>query len=287
MKWLKTLLDPDRPVRPWLIVLAVVYYLFSVLPHEQVGLIVAGMFKGYSRSFYNNASLGIAVVLFAIYAFLIFKALKKHPDRRRKGLIYLAINIALTIIAINLLLVLNVEAIHFVQYAILGVLLYLCFKRFDTVLWISLIGATIDEGFQFFYLAPDRTGYLDFNDIIIDQIGCGYGLISLYCLGAIPILKASVQHRFLHWLYGTIAVLTISFLATGIMRIYPNGEEHALIQLFIIDIDGFWHTVPPRVTFHVVRPLEGLIIILIYNLFIGSLSRGLNTRKQRVGEPQD
>jgi hypothetical protein len=271
---IKRMLDPNRPVGLLMYIITFVYYVISVLPHEQVGIVIAGIFKGQSRSYYNNTTMIIALILVAIYGLVIFRSLKNHPERKVKALIYLGITLVLATVAMNLLAILNVEAIHFLQYAILGVLLFLCFKRFDTVMWISLIAATIDEGFQFFYLAPERTGYLDFNDIIIDQIGCGFGLISLYCMGAISKKNANSQHRVMYIIYGLIAVISAIFLLTGFMKVFPDGEAMAPIQLFLIDIDDFWHTVPPKVTFHVVKPLEGLVILLLINIFYSSLGRG-------------
>src|SRR5574344_2643123 len=127
------------------VAIAVVYYLLIVLPHEQVGRAIVNLFKTKSRAYYQHTVLLIGVV--ALCAVLLFLAqkIKNHPYRTRV-LIALSATIAMMIVSFNLLLVHNVEIIHFVQYASFCFVVFPLFRNANkTLFWCTLAGAIDDD----------------------------------------------------------------------------------------------------------------------------------------------
>jgi VanZ family protein len=82
-----------------------------------------------------------------------------------------------------MLVVFNVENIHFPQYAVLTLTIFALFKHFGaTVFWVTLSGV-FDEGYQYFVLYRNNNiVYLDFNDIVLNLIGAGIGVALIYTL---------------------------------------------------------------------------------------------------------
>lgn len=252
-----------------LLIGTIIYFIATVLPHEVVGRMIGKVFKPYGRHLYDTTTLYALMAGTAlICAFLIYR-LFKHPKRISKGLLYIAITAGLIILAMRVLVVINIEAVHFVQYAILAILIFYLTRRHLYVALIVLILAYIDEGYQHFYLTPNQFEYLDFNDILLDQIGMGGGLTMLYCLGVKSGDKNPRLFRNLIILYGVIIATVVLLLLTGYMRVWPiPGEPNAPIQIMQRPIEGFWHFDRKVHKFHIMRPWLGLVsaalMILIY-----------------------
>jgi glycopeptide antibiotics resistance protein len=83
----------------------------------------------------------------------------------------------------EVLIVFSVETIHFVQHALLAVPVFALTMSFgETVGWVTLMGA-VDEAYQYFVLyAGNKTVYFDFNDIILNLVGTGIGVLMIYTL---------------------------------------------------------------------------------------------------------
>lgn len=250
------------------LIIALVYYLLVVLPHEQVGIFIAETFKINARAQYNLIFLSLGLVLLSMLCIPIIKGIRTHKNGK-KILFYLAATIIFTILSFKILLVLNSEVIHFPQYAVMAFLLFPLCKNYKEVLfWIILLGA-IDEAYQYFYLAPDRTDYFDFNDIIIDTLGGAFGLILLRSQNIINQTNSTswLKSPITWTLIGLSSILFILWL-TGILYIYPPAEgiEATFVLVKKVPVD-FWSSIPPKITFHIVEPLEGVLLIILLWVF--------------------
>ncbi len=244
--------------------LAIIYYLLVVLPHEEVGIwINETLNEPYGIDIYNLIVLWLGGIILLGYIFPLWKDIKQIEEGKGQVLIAFLITFLLIIVAFNTLLVVNIEIIHFVQYAILAILLFPLFNNYQDTLFYAIIFATIDEGYQYFVLAPFRTDYFDFNDIIIDLIGAALGLF-LFWINAIK--DRVTSHKWFQTptaIGGFILILigTIAFL-TNILAIYPAESEPQAPLLLIRKIqENFWTISAPNIKFHVVRPFEGLLIL--------------------------
>ena len=247
-----------RPVFNALLVVA--YYIIVVAPHKKFGTFLnTVVFKGITRDQYNlYVIIGASLVLF-LYGLFFFKESVKQVSRNRMWF-YMAANILLTILIINFLFVINIEVIHFPQYAAFAILIYPMIRNYNSTLIWTTIAGSIDEAYQNFYLAPKDTGYYDWNDVITNLVGAIFGLLLLRSFN----VKQRVNNPWYQssGLFGLLSLCGLVFLLwlSGFLSIYPS--DTSTIQMVTTQIEGFWHKVPPNVVFHVVKPLEGFTITL-------------------------
>ncbi len=255
------------------VIILLLYYLLVVLPHEHVGAFLASIFLPGSRVRYNGIMLTIlSGALLGVGLWLIKKVAAKD---RKLVFGYSTVTLLLIVICINVLFVLNVEAIHFVQYAIFAII---CFQisnsYFKTMFW-SMVAGAIDELYQYVYLAPKRVDYYDFNDVLINGVGAGIGLIIIRSI--------EKESRLFKWkdftssleFYFTLAFF--AFLAIGFLFGFISyGPDSSASFCFIKDEQlGFWkEEVRHNLKFHVVKPLEGLFFIVVILTFYSCLQRG-------------
>lgn len=216
------------------------------------------------RDKYNLIVLSLAGFLCLAFLAWFYKGLKQNPaEENRVTIRYLIFTLALIVISINVIMVVNVELIHVVQYAIFAILIFAIVERyFDVLFWTTFFGA-IDELYQYMYLAPNSTDYFDINDVIINMTGAAMGLILLRSQG---IYERKPRRKILRtsWFWGIIfvlALITILWLS-GQLTIYPS-EGNVIFEFIREFTPGFWREIPPKVLFHVIQPFEGLIILIV------------------------
>ncbi len=263
--------------RPLLnLLLLSLYFPLVALPHELVGQAIGRFVESYlTWESYNAITLGIFAAIFFAYIFWLYRNVRGHAPLRNLIAFYLAALLLMTIVWYKMLIVVNIEAIHFVQYAIFALLLFPLVRRYgETIVWIVLAGA-LDEAYQHFLLAPVKSHYFDFNDVVINLLGGVYGLL----------LARSVQPQFIlppryrFWrspaFYAVMAMagfVAIS-LRQGWLFMHASANGVAAQWSFIrVEQQGFWTTVHPNITFHAIQPMEGLIIIGCLCLFFSGLA---------------
>lgn len=255
--------------------LVFVYTLAVTFPHLIVqnwvragtGTSVAGL-----SLFYRRMAMS-AAVLVAILTISYLLALKKHPARRDLLLAW-AGTLSLSYLAWTYLSVNNSELIHFLQYAIPGVVLIaLTHSVTDSLAWL-LIMAGFDEGYQFWGINPTWGIPWDFNDIVMDLLGGAIGIF--FGLGFLRTVPARTPNwrrpgiLTLASIYATGALL----LATGFVRLYEDkADPNYWFSLSRMRNKSFWFydaTWGPR-TVHTIAIEEGLVIVLLilalYSLF--------------------
>ncbi len=189
---------------------------------------------------------------------------------------YAFISMILIVICINVLFVLNVEAVHFVQYAVFAIICFqLTNSYFRTMFWSMLAGA-VDELYQYVYLAPERTLYYDFNDVLINGVGAGIGLIIIRTvISQSHHIKWNTVFRSIECkvFVGIILFIIIGFI-TGHISYGPN-EQASFCFMKKSDI-GFWRLVYPKgsMKFHVVKPMEGFFFAIGLLVLYSGLQRG-------------
>jgi len=251
--------------------LVITYYLLVVLPHEVIGIWIAQTLdKPFGRDTYNLIILALGVTGFLGYLYLVWNGTRQRPDKGKKTGLYLLATLALIVLSFNTILVVNVEIIHFIQYALLALLLFPFFSSYqETLFWSTILGA-IDEGYQYLVLAPQRTDYYDFNDILIDMVGATLGLILLSAYGIANITGSrAVYQRSPFKGLVLISMLVVIALGMGWMTIYPTADGTMAYLPLIKKMNAeFWTVIHPNVNFHIVRPLEWLVLtILLWFLY--------------------
>lgn len=243
-----------------------------VLPHEQFGKWIARVFVSSERERFDGIMLSIlCTILVCMLTWLLIKA---HKSDRILLLSYSVLTGVFVTLCIKYLFVVNVEAIHFGQYAVFAII---CFQLnasyFKTMFW-SVIAGAIDEFYQYVVLAPDRTDYYDFNDVVINAVGAGIGLIVIRTLRR-PIVNDTVKDllRTTEMIVAVGMVLLISIaMATGLVSYGPDAD--AVFCFMKVDDIGFWKKDFHEFLFHVVKPLEGTLLAIALIIFYSGLKNG-------------
>ena len=248
----------------WLaLVILLIYFISVVLPHNEVGRWINGFFDIYSRSTYNAI---IAIVFGIIGLSFLFFTYKQIPlvISRRIASIYGFITVSLLLLCFNVLMVINIEAVHFVQYALLAFLLFAITRNYqDVMVWAIFFGA-LDEAYQYLYL-ENNAFYYDFNDIVLDAVGAGIGVFILRICDIRSDIKKNRP-----WYAKPSAYLPIIisvFLAilsiTGYFSVNANVSSPAFFTLFQRQSpSGFWYyPMGPYARFHILEPIPAIVII--------------------------
>jgi len=267
----------NNPINIKTVFLLLSYYFLVVFPHEIVGKQVAAVFSEFGRNQYNLIILFLFCTLASITGFYLVRKIIR--DDRIFIMSYVLITLIIIVLSFKILLVFNVEAIHFIQYAIFAMICFKLNRSFlQTMIWSSLAGA-FDELYQYLYLAPLRTEYYDFNDVIINTIGAGIGLIFIRASNNSSLHFNWRQARsslIFKILLALIGIIVLGF-ATGYISNFYSDQAVFVLQKNP-DIE-FWHTAyMPKykfsVKFHVVKPIEGLVITILIIIFYGFLQYG-------------
>jgi len=129
------------------------------------------------------------------------------------------------------LFVINIESVHYVQYAIGAILIFSLVEHYFVALFLAFLVGVFDEAYQYFYLAPEGTAYYDFNDIITNLLGAAFGLLILRTLkiNEKQYQKSIFKIGFLYPLIG-ISLLLMTLLQTNLLSVYPSSKKYMLIK---------------------------------------------------------
>lgn len=248
------------------------YFLLVVLPHEWMGKwIYATFFEGdidqYNIRFLSLMLLGSVV---AVVPLLLY--LKRQQQDRLHTIGYLLFTIILMVLAYFTIFVLATELVHFPQYAILAILLFPLSWRFtDTLFWATLLGA-LDEAYQYFYLAPLRTDYYDFNDVVLNFLGAAFGLVFLRTISSrLPSPPArNWQRSPILWTLLALLVVLPTAIFSGRLAIYPHEFLMEPTWLLVKEVpENFWSDFH-HISYHVILPEEGVgLLILLFIIYSG------------------
>ena len=247
------------------------YFLAVVLPHKKFGTFLnTQVFKGITRAEYNQIVLSFALVALLIFCTVLFRKIYKHTSRKLLSS-YLLVNVIFAGLVMRYLFVINIEVVHYPQYALFAILCFPLFNNYrHTLIWTTIAGA-LDEAYQYFYLAPKDTFYYDMNDVITNLIGGVFGLLFLWSFN-IPERKSGPFWKSSGF-YGLVAIVTliIVFNLAGVLSIYPSDEVP--YQLLRKSPEGFWTNANHGVVYHIVRPFEGAIITTALWAFYSNLGK--------------
>lgn len=261
-----------------------IYYLMVVLPHEQVGQFVVWVFKEATRATYQITVAVLGSGIFLVFLFYIFQNIK-HLAEKRILYLYLFTTVTFMLISFKTLIIHNIEIIHYAQYAILILFLYPLTKTMiSSLFWATILGA-LDEAYQYLYLAPNRTDYFDFNDIILDLLGAAFGIIWIYSFYQNNIGGKHFKKQINIIISAVIIIVIIVTIGvlTSNLYIYPVDNINLSAIVLVKKIEpNFWsHITHLNVKYHIVQPLEGLIVISLL-LFFYFLLEYFGIRKKDI-----
>jgi len=132
------------------------------------------------------------------------------------------ITVGLGVAGIAFLMVNAVEAIHYLQYAVLVLLLAQVFGRALPAFFLAIVIGVIDEWYQLYVLHPSWQPYLDYNDLVLNTIGALAGLIVLRAVST----KPEAAREWLIWALCPLVVLVL--FQVDFLALYPDGGRWVL-----------------------------------------------------------
>jgi hypothetical protein len=255
--------------RTFAALLAFVYFAGVVLPHRLVSGVFDRMAEVLSFPVYNDVLLAISVSLMVILSLFLLRAVRNGEDRKVQVVCWL-FTAGLVVASYHLLIVFSVEAIHFIQYALLTLPVFALTLSFGrTVFWVTLLGA-VDEAYQYFVLyADNREVYFDFNDIVLNLIGAGIGVMMIFTLSRARTassrqeLKSPDKNRAPLIVTASLLLAGIVLVAGGAVTFYPDASasETAITLSRKPAPSQFWEKPKKGKSFHILHPAEGILLI--------------------------
>jgi len=256
------------------VLLGIAVYFSIVTFHDEITTVAIRMRNEFGRENYNEFLAYGFLVIFLIFIFIVFYRSFRSPQKYL-NLVLSALIAVLLVLSFRYLMVYNIEAIHFVEYMLVAMLLFPVLRSYgETVFWVTILGI-LDEIFQYLFLTPNFE-YFDFNDITLNLLGAGAGVVMVFIL-----LKNSFEIRRIKWnrspaiLTGSgLLIIFFILLLSGKMTINPSdapGSENWFSLNRAIMPDEFWTEAYPGRRFHILRPIEGIILMFVLFAFFYTL----------------
>jgi len=280
----------DRPLLSWALV--GIYTVVVSLSHDWVQNLLLRISNCIGRPVFSGIALVLGIAGVVGVGRLVLRRPGEHHSLVR---FYWIALLVLVVVACGFLMSYVSESIHFLQYALLAIVVFaLVGRTADTILWITILGA-VDEAYQYWILHRHWGVYFDFNDAILNTVGAVFGILLI--LGTVdlkkigyPLFPRSIMKcpPFLV-LLGT-AVGGTALYQTGHLAMEPNaGPETWILFNRIKVVAEYWIQPKFAKIFHVLRPAEALIWLTtitwffsLYDYLVNDASRKYADRLHRI-----
>lgn len=255
--------------------LLVVGYLIAVsLGHKQVSNFFDWIRAEFSFRVYDSVMLDIGVILLFLFSLIILDRIRRDRNRRTTLIAWWCFTTALVVGSYEVLIVFSVETIHFLQYAIMAVPVFALTMSFgETVGWVTLMGA-LDEAYQYFVIyAGEKTVYFDFNDIILNLVGAGMGVLMIYTLSDLKSAPfdahSPARSRLISpsaALIASVAVVGFLLHLSGIVELYPEASASGSPLVVLsrkLAPARFWLKPDVGKSFHILSAAQGILTGLV------------------------
>lgn len=253
------------------LMLVLVYAAFILLGHDRFVQISIAVLNALTLPVYN---LVVGVITVAVglsfVGLLSFFLRKKSSDRPRK-IFYLSTILVLLVLHHFFLFEMNIEVIHAVLYAGLALVLFPFTRRPGATIVLALPVMMMDEWYQYIMLYPGYVHYFDFNDIVMDILGCALLLCGLWIMGVKmrPAKRLFIQRTEV-WGISVLVLGSVVATMTCVVALFPQTAcSHTLLVVNALPNPlEFWQTHPfTGRTYHVLSPVAGLATVTGLALF--------------------
>jgi hypothetical protein len=212
----------------------------------------------------------VGVIALLTLAFFSVRSLGQHEPN-----VFLAIGWIMTGIMVCLshivLMSVHTEAVHFLQFGLLAPIVFLATKRVPLTLALVTIAGLADEAYQYWFLYANWGIYLDWNDVVLNAIAGGLGLLALE-----TIRPASI--RYTDSVSGRADLFTVFLLAgligggalVGLVALHPDASSSSAVILLdrTVPREVFWQRAWWSGKFyHQLSAWNALFLILIVSSF--------------------
>lgn len=236
-----------------------------------VQLSVAAMNK-LSLGVYNKLVLITSICTGAAALLLFVFYLLKNTENRVWKSVYGLVTLLLIGLHYAFLFEMNIEIIHAVEFAFLSLLLFPLTCSFGASVVFTLPFIFVNEWYQYTVLYPHYIHYFEFNDVVVDLLGCGLAMIMLWMAGKKAYSMGNMNKYALIFLAG-LNILFCVLLLSCVLAQYPTEEcnNTFLVLNKLENPHLFWQTHYFGQVYHVMKPVEGWIAINILCLFFTSM----------------
>lgn len=250
------------------IALMVGYFILILFMHDPLVNLSVWIMNGLSLPVYDIVVLVTVGLVLGGLGFVFVRNLIKEKNRVKVQLGMVAFILLALAAHLKVLLVMNIELIHFFQFGLFTLILFPLTRKFGVTVLLLVIFACLDELFQYQWLYPERENYFDLNDVITDLLGCGAALVFLINAGVesnpVRPMKSWLKSP---WFWVALSVGSKLLLAgmTGLIVTYASeAQPHTLLLLNeATEPQPFWvEFYESGIYFHILRPREGIPIIL-------------------------
>lgn len=261
-------------------ILPLFYFLIVSLPHHPFSnwfdttvLFPSGH---YSVQRYADV-LSLLTILVAVA--LATKIVLVHQSQAIKHFGVLLLLLILMYVSDQYLIVNNIERIHYPQYAILALLLGLSLRGELLIFFTASFAGFLDEFLQY-VMNPNRTNYLDFNDIALNVLGAGLGVVVLVGIREGAYTSASAYEQQFNFIFLSLLVALTGLVAFGlltdrIVALVEKAKERSVFTVFndrmsfVMSFEKhseFWQKSYYGKGFHIFTPFEGLAVIALLSV---------------------
>ena len=250
--------------------LVLIYGVSLIFLHDYFVRLSVNSMNSLSLPVYNKVVLIVSICGgLSVLASLLYMLYKAEEYRSRKLFFLLATSISIAL-HYKFLFEMNIEVVHVLEFTLLAVLLFPLTGSFGASVIFTLPFIFVNEWYQYVVLYPTYIHYYEFNDIVIDLLGCGMAMVFLWISGA----KSNRNSVSFFKQPGIISLILINLivvilLATCVFAFYPGDkcENTFLILNQLPNPHLFWQTHVYGAIYHVMNPIEGLVAICCVCLF--------------------
>jgi hypothetical protein len=281
-------------------ILPLVYFLAVSLPHHPFSTwLDKTILYPYGFEVLQRSADILSIVLLAVVVGIGIRVAGIHRMQAVRHFGIWLLLLILMYVADRLLIVNNIERIHFPQYAVLSLLLGFSLRSEKLIFFTSSFAGFVDELLQYI-MKPDHTNYLDFNDIVLNMLGAGIGIALLIGLRKPSSTEIQKYEKRFRIVFVTILLAFGSLVGAALVldRFIFVADQLKPRNVFSI-IDGklsfimsferhdqFWQRSPAHgKAYHVLSPFEGLSIIFLLSIFTWWWTRAL--RRERSDEKDE
>lgn len=254
--------------------LVMIYGTALIFLHDFFVQLSVKTMNNLSLTVYNKVVLVISIVSGILVLIFLLRKLYRKKEERGKKIFFCLATLSLIALHYRFLFEMNIEVIHVAEFMLLSVFLFPLCGSFGGAVIFTLPFIFVNEWYQYVVLYPDYIRYFEFNDVVVDLLGCGLAMIFLWISGV-----EEKQNRVSYFknpeiifLVG-INVLFVVLLVTCVFVLYPGNtcENTFLVLNRLENPHLFWQRHVYGAMYHVMKPIEGMIAMNVLCLFFGGV----------------
>lgn len=244
------------------IIVLIIYFVACLLLHEEV----EKPFEWFVKN-YGNARLSLVLNIFFLMAAtaMLFMVIKRLANKKiSNSLKWMGVLVfILSYAGYYYLMAYKSEGIHFLQYALMGILAFQIMKNAWVALNFAYLLGIMDEGYQYLI---GNSAYFDFNDVLLNFFGSAIGILIFLFLQKSPTVKETRPFQFRNW---STYLIVLAFMSTlfilymvGILCIHPDDGCSISLHKWNRDrwSQNFLDCTSWGKCWHRVKAVEGMIL---------------------------